>query len=89
MNVGHIIMDIVQYGDIHEAPWLEEWFKDGLINGMNFNEIMDKDQELYTRLSIAATIHKMMYATPGGYCFSKQKDSEIKPILNIETNFSV
>jgi hypothetical protein len=41
---------------------------------------------LYTRLSISATINKMMHDLPGGSCWSKEKDKKMGEILNIEVN---
>jgi hypothetical protein len=54
MNIGQIIMEIAQYGDIHEAPWPREWFdvdSSGMyytIKGMDENQIMQQARTSYS-----------------------------------------
>lgn len=79
MKLGEMLSDMVRYGDIEEAPWPEEWLKE-----VNWQTIYKEDPELYYRLSIAASILKLMNKSEGGSWSTH--DDIVRPFLNQEVN---
>jgi hypothetical protein len=79
MKLGEMLSDMIRYGDIEEAPWPEEWLKE-----VNWQTIWKDDPELYYRLSIAASILKLMNKSEGGSW--SVHDDTVRPFLNQEVN---
>lgn len=79
MKLGEMLSDMIRYGDIEEAAWPEEWLKE-----VNWQTIYKEDPELYYRLSIAASILKLMNKSEGGSW--SMHDDTVRPFLNLEVN---
>ena len=62
--LGDVLAEMIRYGDIHEAPIPQEW----LDAAPDAWTELQKDEELFTRVSIAATLHKLAHNTQGGSC---------------------